>query len=101
MTVRRVAFTLTARRHIDREHQWWLEHRDHRQLFEDELGDALKLLELLPGIGTPYELSPVPGVRRLYLEKVACHLYDTFDGELVVIRSLWGARRGRMPALDE
>jgi plasmid stabilization system protein ParE len=101
LTVRHVALALTARRQIDLEHQWWLEHRDHRQLFEDELGDAVKLLGLLPGIGTPYKLSPVPGVRRLYLEKVACHLYYTFDDEQVVIRSLWGARRGRMPALDE
>ncbi len=74
MTGGRVSFTFTAQQQIDLEHRWWLEHRNHRQLFEDELGAALNLLALLPGIGTPYELSPVPGVRRLYLDKVACHL---------------------------
>jgi plasmid stabilization system protein ParE len=96
---RRVRFTLTARRQIDLEHQWWLEHRDQRQLFEDELGAAINLLALLPGIGTPYELSPLPGIRRLYLDNVACHLYYTYDDEWVIIRSLWGARRGRGPSL--
>jgi len=81
------------------EHQWWLANRDQRQLFEDEVGAALNLVGLLPGIGTPYELSPLPGVRRLYLEKIGCHLYYTFDDERVVIRSLWGAKRGRGPSL--
>lgn len=98
MTGRRVRFTVTARQQIDLEHRWWLEHRDHRQLFEDALGTALNVLALLPGLGTPYELSPVPEVRRLYLDKVACHLYYTYDDEQVIIRSMWGATRGRSPS---
>lgn len=98
MTGRRVSFTFTARHQIDHEHRWWLENRNQRFLFEDELGAALNLLALLPGIGTPYELSPVPGVRRLYLDKVACHLYYSYDDEQVIIRSLWGATRGRGPS---
>ncbi len=40
-------------------------------------------------------------MRRLYLEKVDCHLYYTYDDEQVIIRSLWGAKRGRGPALDK
>jgi len=99
VTGRRVSFTFTARRQVTLEHQWWLENRDQRQLFADELGAALDLVALLPGIGTPYKLSPVLGVRRLYLEKVDCHLYYTFDAERVIIRSLWGAKRGRGPSL--
>ena len=55
-------------------------------------------MALLPGIGAPYELSPLPGVRRLYLDKVACHLYYTSDDEQVIIRSMWGATRGRGPS---
>lgn len=98
MTGRRVSLTFTARNQIDLEHRWWLEHRNHRSLFEVELGAALNLLALLPGIGTPYELSPMPGVRRLYLDKVACHLYYTYDDEQIIIRSMWGATRGRGPS---
>ena len=97
MTGRRVSFTFTARHQIDLEHRWWLENRDQRELFEDELGSALNLLALLPGIGTPYELSPGPGVRRLYLDKIACHLYYSYDDEQVIIKSLWGSKRGRLP----
>jgi hypothetical protein len=67
---RRVSFTITARHQVDLEHEWWRDNRDQRQLFEDELGAALNLVALLPGIGTPYELSPIAGVRRLYLEKI-------------------------------
>lgn len=68
-------------------------------MFEDELRAALNLLALLPGIGTPYELSPVPEVRRLFLGKVACHLYYTYDDQQVIIRSMWSATRGRGPSL--
>lgn len=98
MTGRRVSFTSTARHQVDIEHQWWLENRDQRQVFGDELGSAVTLLALLPGVGTPYELSPVAGVRRLYLDKIACHLYYTYDDKQVIVRSLWGARRGRGPS---
>jgi plasmid stabilization system protein ParE len=100
LTGRRVSLTFTARDQVDQEHRWWLEHRDQRQLFELELGAALNLVALLPGIGTRYELSPVPGVRRLYLDKIDCHLYYTHDDEQVIIRSLWGARRGRGPTFS-
>jgi len=101
VTGRRVLLTFTARQQIDVEHRWWLEHRDQRHLFDDELGAALNLLALLPGIGTPYEIGPPPGVRRLYLNKVACHLYYTYDDQQVIIRSLWGTKRGRGPSLEE
>ena len=95
-----MSFTFTARDQIHHEHRWWLEHRDQRPLFERELGAALDLLALLPGIGTPYELSPLAGVRRLYLDKLASHLYYTHDDEQVIVWSLWGARRGRGPSFS-
>ena len=100
MNRRRVEFTATASHQVSLEHQWWRDNRDQRGLFEDELAAAVALLALLPGIGTVYEEGPVPGVRRLYLERLACHVYYTFDDERVIIRSMWGARRGRGPALD-
>lgn len=99
MKERRVRFTATARRHVDRERTWWLENRDHQALFATELEAALGILALLPGAGTSYPQANVVGLRRLYLEKLASHLYYTFNDEEVVIRALWGARLERGPRL--
>jgi hypothetical protein len=50
---RRVRFTATARAHIDRERQWWLQHRDHPEIFAAELEQAVNVLAVLPGAGNP------------------------------------------------
>jgi hypothetical protein len=94
---RRVRFTATARAHIVRERQWWLQHRDYPEIFAAELEQAVKILAVLPGAGTPYSATEIRGLRRLYLEKVAHHLYYTFDDQEVIVRAFWGARRGRGP----
>lgn len=99
MTPRRVRFTATAQRHVDRERRWWLRHRVHVDAFADEFEQALKVLALLPGAGSVYAQAGVPGLRRLYVPKVACHLYYTFDEGEVIVRAFWGARRGRGPRL--
>lgn len=100
MTPRRVRFTATARRHVQHEKQWWLQHRTHTDVFADEFQQALKVLALLPGAGTPYPQAGVPGLRRVYVPKVACHLYYTFDEAEVIVRAFWGARRERGPRLN-
>ena len=99
MTQRLVRFTATAQRHVEREKDWWLEHRIHIEVFATELEAALRLLALLPGAGTPYTKLSVPGLRRWYLPKVGCHLYYTFDEHEVIVRALWGARRRRGPQI--
>lgn len=100
MKQRHVRFTLTAQRHVAREKTWWLENRDHPQVFAEELEQALKIVALLPGAGTVYTTSPVPGVRRVYLRRVGLHLYYTFNNDTVLVRALGGARRERGPQLE-
>ena len=99
MKQRHVSFTLTAQRHVAQEKAWWLENRDYPEVFVEELEQALKVVAVLPGAGAPYTQSSVPGVRRIYLRKVAAHLYYTFDDARVIVRALWGARRERGPRL--
>lgn len=99
MRERRVRFTATAQRHVRREKQWWLENRVHTEIISVEFEEALRILALLPGAGTPYPQAGVDGLRRLYLRKVACHLYYTFDDQKVIVRALWGARRRHGPTL--
>jgi plasmid stabilization system protein ParE len=96
---RRIRFTATAQEHVRRENAWWLANRDNTGVFAEELEQALKIVATLPGAGTLYAHSPVPGVRRVYLRRIAAHLYYTFDSEEVIVRALWGARRERGPRI--
>ena len=84
---------------MERERVYWREHRDYPHVFVSELAGAVQLLTLMPATGSIYSESPVPGVRRLYLSKLTCHVYYTFDENEVIIRALWGARRERGPTL--
>jgi hypothetical protein len=97
---RHVSFTRTAQQHVTREKARWLANRNHPEVFAEEFGQALKVVAMLPGAGTPYASSPILGVRRVYLRRVALHLYYTFDDDVVIIRALWGARRERGPQLE-
>ena len=99
MKERRVRFTATARQHVERERTWWLENRDYQEVFVIELEAAVRVLAILPGAGTPYTQARVPDLRRLYVRKLTCHLYYTFDDDEVIVRAFWGARRERGPSL--
>jgi hypothetical protein len=81
------------------ERAWWLANRGYQELFATELESALQILTVLPGAGTPYTQTPLPNLRRFYIQKLACHLYYTFDDDQVMVRALWGARRVRGPNL--
>jgi plasmid stabilization system protein ParE len=96
---RRVRFTATAREHVTREQEWWLENRPHVDVFAAELAEALRILATVPGVGKPYPRPGTAGVRRLYIRKLTAHLYYTFDDQGVIVRALWGARRQRAPRL--
>jgi plasmid stabilization system protein ParE len=100
LTPRLVRFTSTAQEHVRREKDWWLENRTHTDIFATELEQALKVLTVLPGAGTPYPYAEVAGLRRMYLRKTACHIYYTFDEHEVIVRALWGSKRGRGPAIE-
>ena len=100
MKQRRVRFTATARRHVNREKLWWLENRIHTEVFAAEFDEAVRILASVPGAGTSYPQASVPGLRRIYLRKVACHIYYTFDEQEGIVRALWGARRRRGSRLN-
>jgi plasmid stabilization system protein ParE len=97
VTRRKVRFTATAREHVRLLKQWWKENATRPEILEQDLNEALKMVSLVPGIGQPYPSAPVPGVRRLYLERLMSHLYYTYSEREVVVRALWHARRGSGP----
>lgn len=99
MKERRVCFTATASKHVEREQAYWREHRDYPDIFPAELEAAIRILAIIPGAGSGYSQTRVAGLRRLYLQKLGCHIYYTFDDSQVIVRALWGARRERGPTL--
>lgn len=101
MKERRVRLTATANQHVELERTWWLNNRDHQELFATELESAVKILTILPGAGTAYTRTELTGLRRLYLRRIGCHIYYTFDNDEVIVRALWGARRERGPRIEE
>jgi plasmid stabilization system protein ParE len=101
LTHRRVRFTSGAFDHVRRQKAWWVKNRDYPEVFADELKRVLEILLRMPGIGTPYKLSPIPGVRRVYLRRAAVHVYYTFDSSEVLIRAVWGARLEHGPDISD
>lgn len=99
MTRRRVRFTPTAQEHVRREKAWWLANRDHPDVFANELERVIEILSKLPGVGSDYSASPVPGVRRVYLRRSSVHVYYSFDDREVLIRAVWSARLEHGPEI--
>lgn len=97
MTRRKVRFTATARKHLRDFKQWWQENSAHAEILPADLDQALRMLSVLPGIGSPYSYLQIHGLRRFYLERLVSHLYYTFDERELVIHALWHARRGSGP----
>jgi plasmid stabilization system protein ParE len=97
VTRRRVRFTATARDHVRLLKQWWQENSLRPEIPHQDLEEALRMLSILPGIGSVYPAAPIAGVHRFYLERLMSHLYYTYDERELVIRALWHARRGSGP----
>ncbi len=92
-----------ARRQAERASSWWRENRMHVPgLLDAELERALQLLLVMPNAGVSYATARRPGLRRLLLPKTEYHVYFAFErgGTVIVIHSLWGARRARGPRLQ-
>jgi plasmid stabilization system protein ParE len=96
---RRVQFTATARRHLLRERDWWVGNRQQVDAFASDFDRTIGLIATLPGVSSSY--PHVPGVRRVFVERINVHVYFTFDDDSVIIRAVWGARRRRGPRLAD
>jgi hypothetical protein len=96
---RRVQFTATARRHVVRERDWWVNNRQHIEAFVSDLDRTLNLIAALPGVSSSY--AQVPAMRRVFVERIGGHVYFTFDDDTVLVRAVWGARRRRGPRLAD
>jgi plasmid stabilization system protein ParE len=81
---------------------WWRHNRlAAPTLFAEELAKALRLLEEQPVAGRPSPRPGFPRLRALLLPRSRYHLYYEHDAEaeLVLVRLVWSAVRGRPPRL--
>ena len=95
----KLVFARRALREIERHARWWVEHRDARGLFEEELAYALRLIRTDPNCGQLYRHTRGREQRRVLMPKTARHVYFRREPERILILSVWGARRGRGPKL--
>ena len=79
---------------------WWRENRlAAPTLFAGELAHALEQLErgVLFGVVYPF---PLFEVRRFLLPRSRYHVFYSVDGDLVKVRAVWHASRGKGPRLE-
>ena len=87
---------------IERTEAWWKANRDKApDVFRVELRDALKMLSASPKAGAVYRQTKTKTYRRWLLPKSQQHIYYVVDErrDRLVVHVVWGAARGRPPAL--
>lgn len=97
-----VAFTPRASREVEEAKRWWRANRTKApNALEEELRTALDLIATTPGIGAVARNVVLPGVRRLFLNRVNYFMYyrPKPDSHVVEVVALWHARRGTGPRL--
>ncbi|MHB8727385.1 MAG: hypothetical protein ACYC9Z_18740 [Casimicrobiaceae bacterium] len=97
----RIEFARGALRQFEQASSWWQEYTSAPFLFDDEFEGALLLLLSMPKVGIPCPTRKRPHLRRILLVKTEYHVYFSLerDESVIVIHSVWGARRGRVPKL--
>ena len=97
----KIKYALRALREIDQTARWWYEHRpDARSLFEQELAAAIRQIRTAPRLGKVYRVVRGREQRRVLMPKTAQHVYYRVAGpELILILSVWDARRRHGPRL--
>ena len=97
-----VAFTPRATREVTDAKRWWRANRTKApHELEEELRTALDLIAGTPSIGAVARNVALPGVRRIFLNRVNYFLYyrPHLDLNRVEVVALWHARRGSGPRL--
>lgn len=98
--LRQVQISRRAAAQVLKQAEWWDLHRlAALGAVAEDFGEAVKLLARQPGIGSKYQGSRTPGVRRLYLPRLSCFIYYTADARVLRVLAFWSASREKQPAL--
>jgi plasmid stabilization system protein ParE len=95
-----VKYALRALKEIEQFDRWWITHRDAKFLFEEEFAAAIRRICSDPQLGQIYRVVEERVQRRILMPKTAHHLYYRLEGpDLILVLSVWGARRKHGPKL--
>lgn len=96
----RVKISARAAAEIRKADAWWAENRTAAPgAIATDFAAAVSLLAQQPGIGAKYEGTRVPGVRRLYLNRVGYFVYYKAEAGLLKVLAFWHASREHPPVL--
>jgi hypothetical protein len=98
----RVVATSEALAQLETRKRWWRANRSATaDLFEQEFSEAIALISERPELFPMHRRIGQREIRRVLMEKTACHLYYELDkaAEVVRVVSAWGATRGLPPSL--
>ena len=97
-----VGFTPRASREVSEAKRWWRANRTKApDALEEEIRTGLELISTTLGIGEVARNVALPGVRRIFLNRVKYHLYyrPNVESRTIEVVALWHARRGSGPHL--
>jgi hypothetical protein len=98
----RIIITPEAASLIEARKCWWRENRPATaDLFDAEFLEAVALVAEKPTLFAVFTHIGDRRIRRILMEKTACHLYFEIDDAAAIVKvvSAWGARRSRRPHL--
>ncbi|MDP1647032.1 MAG: type II toxin-antitoxin system RelE/ParE family toxin [Rubrivivax sp.] len=96
----RVKISARAAAQIVEAAQWWAENRPAAPgAVRKDIGEALALLALQPGIGAAYQGARVKDVRRLLVGRIRHFIYYRATADALEVLAVWHVSRGRQPAL--
>ena len=96
----RVKVSARAALQIRKAAEWWAENRPAAPgAVRIDIGEALALLALQPGFGTPYEGARTKGIRRLLVGRIRYFIYYRATTEALEVLAVWHVSRGKQPAL--
>ena len=89
---RRIRISSRAIRQIDRASAWWRKNRHKApDAFDRDVDEALELIRDRPDIGQL--VRSVPGMRRLWLERIRYYIYYSVRNDIVDVVAVWHASR--------
>ena len=95
---RQVQISARAAAQVQRQAAWWEANRTAAPgAVAEDFGEAVKLLAKQPGVGSKYEGSRTPGVRRLYLGRLSYFIYYKADVKTLRVLAFWSASRAKQP----